>query len=82
MAALKDERLRSEISSDRLYDCVNVILSYQNPSGGWATYENTRSFAWVEVSSFEGLMACLHYWDFTLPIVTISRVSKDKQKHD
>merc|ERR1719329_1957601 len=31
-------------------DCVNVILSYQNRgSGGWATYENTRSFAWVEI---------------------------------
>jgi cycloartenol synthase len=32
------------------FDCVNVILSYQNPgSGGWATYENTRSFSWVEI---------------------------------
>lgn len=50
VAALKDERLKSKISSNRLFDCVNVILSYQNPSGGWATYENTRSFAWVEVS--------------------------------
>ena len=50
VAALKDERLKSKISSGRLFDCVNVILSYQNPSGGWATYENTRSFAWVEVS--------------------------------
>jgi len=37
------------IPTERLYDCINVMLSYQNPSGGWATYENTRSFAWVEV---------------------------------
>lgn len=37
------------ISVERLSDCVNVILSYQNRStGGWATYENTRSYAWVE----------------------------------
>ena len=38
----------------RLQDCVNVILSYQNPpsfrntAGGWATYERTRSYKWVE----------------------------------
>lgn len=37
------------ISDDRLDDCVNVILSYQNKTGGWATYENTRSFAQLEL---------------------------------
>ena len=29
--------------------CVDVILSYQNADGGWATYENTRSFHWLEI---------------------------------
>lgn len=38
-----------EISAERLADCVNVILSYQNPDGGWATYENTRSFPILEL---------------------------------
>lgn len=37
------------IPAERLYDCVNVILSYQNADGGMATYENTRSFHWLEV---------------------------------
>jgi len=37
------------ISDDRLDDCVNVILSYQNKTGGWATYENTRSFPQLEL---------------------------------
>ena len=37
------------ISSERLDDCVNVVLSYQNPDGGWATYENTRSFPILEM---------------------------------
>ncbi|KAH7624092.1 hypothetical protein Ndes2526B_g01344 [Nannochloris sp. 'desiccata'] len=36
------------IPAPRLHDCVNVILSYQNPDGGWATYENTRSFPILE----------------------------------
>jgi cycloartenol synthase len=48
----------NRISVDRLADCVNVILSYQNTqkfgfkpqgSGGWATYENTRAGKWVEI---------------------------------
>lgn len=39
----------ASISDQRLYECVNVILSYQNFDGGMATYENTRSFHWLEV---------------------------------
>jgi len=37
------------ISDERLFDGVNVILSYQNTDGGWATYENTRGPAWLEL---------------------------------
>ena len=49
--ASMDEKLVGEaIPVDRLADCANVILSYQNRgSGGWATYENTRSTKWVEL---------------------------------
>ncbi|PPR88784.1 hypothetical protein GOBAR_AA31905 [Gossypium barbadense] len=32
----------------RLYDAVNVILSLQNADGGFATYELTRSYQWLE----------------------------------
>jgi hypothetical protein len=37
------------IPAERLHDCVNVILSYQNRDGGWATYEIKRSFELLEV---------------------------------
>ena len=37
------------IPDQRLYDCVNVILSLQNQGQGWATYENMRSYPWLEV---------------------------------
>ena len=40
---------RRVVSHGRLEDCVNVILSYQNACGGWATYENTRSFPQLEL---------------------------------
>ena len=36
------------ISDARLYDCVNVLLSYQNADGGWATYENNRGYGFYE----------------------------------
>lgn len=39
----------SRVSPLRMYDAVNVVLSYQNHDGGWATYENTRSFHALEV---------------------------------
>ena len=39
------------LPAERLFDAVNVILSYQNHDGGWATYENTRSFHALEVRS-------------------------------
>lgn len=44
---LKDGSLKS-ISDERLYKSVNVLLTYQNEDGGWATYENNRGWGWYE----------------------------------
>lgn len=33
----------------RLEAAVELILSLQNPDGGWATYEQTRGAAWLEL---------------------------------
>ncbi|XP_077246240.1 cycloartenol synthase-like isoform X1 [Tasmannia lanceolata] len=55
---LKTALLLSQISSkiagepmatDRLYDAVNVTLSLQNSNGGFAAYELTRSYYWLEL---------------------------------
>lgn len=37
------------ISPVQLYDAVNWILSLQNCTGGFASYELTRSYAWLEL---------------------------------
>ncbi|CAA3021839.1 cycloartenol Synthase [Olea europaea subsp. europaea] len=37
------------LDARRLYDAVNVILSLQNDGGGFATYELTRSYSWMEL---------------------------------
>jgi squalene/oxidosqualene cyclase-like protein len=36
------------IGEQRLQKSVDVLLSYQNEDGGFATYENTRGFGWYE----------------------------------
>ena len=48
LAEVGGGKLGSSVSEERLQDCVNVILSYQNGDGGWATYENTRSYSALE----------------------------------
>ncbi|KAG5564878.1 hypothetical protein RHGRI_000917 [Rhododendron griersonianum] len=37
------------LDAKRLYDAVNVTLSLQNSDGGFATYELTRSYSWLEL---------------------------------
>ncbi|GAX17250.1 cycloartenol synthase [Fistulifera solaris] len=36
------------ISTRRLEDAANILLTYQNEDGGFATYENNRGFGWYE----------------------------------
>jgi squalene/oxidosqualene cyclase-like protein len=40
---------KPDIDPERLYQAVNVILSYQNQDGGCASYENTRGPGWLEL---------------------------------
>jgi cycloartenol synthase len=49
LEAMGSERAGPSVPVGLLQECVNVILSYQNMGGGWATYENTRSYEWVEI---------------------------------
>ncbi|KAL8462769.1 hypothetical protein ACS0TY_033696 [Phlomoides rotata] len=37
------------LEPDKLYDAVDLILSLQNISGGFASYELTRSYTWLEM---------------------------------
>ncbi|KAL0344956.1 UNVERIFIED_CONTAM: putative oxidosqualene cyclase [Sesamum radiatum] len=37
------------LEPDKLYNAVDLILSLQNSSGRFASYELTRSYAWLEV---------------------------------
>ncbi len=45
--ALKNDSV-AHISDDRLCKAANILLTYQNEDGGWATYENNRGWGWYE----------------------------------
>ncbi|KAL3838960.1 hypothetical protein ACJIZ3_023551 [Penstemon smallii] len=49
LSQLPSEIAGQAIEQDKLYDAVNLILSLQNSSGGFASYELTRSYAWLEM---------------------------------
>ncbi|XP_020599649.1 cycloartenol synthase isoform X2 [Phalaenopsis equestris] len=49
LSQISPEVVGTSIEAKRLYDAVNVILSLMNKDGGFATYELTRSFAWLEI---------------------------------
>ena len=37
------------ISTQRIYDAVDIMLSLQNPDGGFASYEVIRGPQWLEL---------------------------------
>ncbi|RXH78499.1 hypothetical protein DVH24_002017 [Malus domestica] len=49
LSKIPSEIVGEPLDANRLYDAVNVILSLQNNDGGFATYELTRSYSWLEL---------------------------------
>uniref|UniRef100_A0A803P5K5 Terpene cyclase/mutase family member n=1 Tax=Cannabis sativa TaxID=3483 RepID=A0A803P5K5_CANSA len=49
LSKLPSDIVGEPVQPNRLYDAVNVILSLQNGDGGFATYELTRSYQWLEL---------------------------------
>lgn len=69
-ASLALEKLGlNRVPPDRLEQAVEVILSFQNRDGGWATYELQRAPAWLELLNpsdvFGGIMVDYPYVECT-----------------
>lgn len=74
------------ISDERLQDAVNVILSYHNEDGGWATYENNRGYGWYEMLNpsevFGDIMIDYSYVECSSACVTaLAHFAKDQPNH-
>ncbi|URE19820.1 Prenyltransferase and squalene oxidase repeat [Musa troglodytarum] len=48
LSKISPEIVGDQIDGRKLYDAFNVIVSLMNQNGGFATYELTRSYAWLE----------------------------------
>ncbi|KAJ8450295.1 hypothetical protein Cgig2_004752 [Carnegiea gigantea] len=49
LSQLPSEIVGEPLEAEHLYDAVNILLSLQNDNGGFATYELTRSYPWLEL---------------------------------
>eukprot|EP00884_Botryococcus_braunii_P002417 jgi/Botrbrau1/12176/Bobra.0186s0084.1 len=62
------------IDDNRLFDGVHVMLSLQNATGGWATYELRRSFSFMELLNpsevFNNIMIDYDYVECTSACMT------------
>jgi squalene/oxidosqualene cyclase-like protein len=63
-----------DISEERLQKAVNVLLTYQNEDGGWATYENNRGWGWYEQLNpsevFGDIMIDYSYVECSMAVLT------------
>ncbi|KAL6191873.1 hypothetical protein ACLB2K_038262 [Fragaria x ananassa] len=49
LSRMPREIVGEAIAADQLHNAVNVVLSLQNSNGGFASYELTRSYPWLEM---------------------------------
>ena len=71
LAELDEGLVGPPIADDRIFDCINVVLSFQNADGGWSTYENTRSYPLLEVS-FPCTFLCTFFCTFLCSSISAS----------
>ncbi|MED6144976.1 hypothetical protein PIB30_020627 [Stylosanthes scabra] len=69
LSRLPCEIVGEAIETERLFDAANVLLSMQNANGGYASYELTRSYKWLEVlnpiETFGDIMVDYQYVECT-----------------
>jgi len=46
-----------QMETCRLHDAVNVLLSLQNPNGGYRTWELARTYPWMEIFNMTEIYA-------------------------
>ncbi|CAN6195318.1 unnamed protein product [Urochloa humidicola] len=49
LAKISPQVVGEPLQANRLYDAVSCLMSYMNKNGGFASYELTRSYTWLEI---------------------------------
>ena len=61
MGLQKLEYTDNPVTLERMRDCIDTILSMQNPSGGFASYELQRGserMEWLNAAEVFGMSCC------------------------
>ncbi|KAK3374224.1 terpenoid cyclases/protein prenyltransferase alpha-alpha toroid [Lasiosphaeria ovina] len=70
----KTPGFKTLISDQRIFDAIDTLLTYQNPSGGCSSYEPQRAGTWMEVLNaaevFGNIMVEYEYPECTTAVVT------------
>ncbi|KAL1318851.1 hypothetical protein HN51_071131 [Arachis hypogaea] len=86
LSKLPYETVGEAIETHRLFDAANLILSMQNINGGFASYELTRSYEWLEelnpVETFADIMIDYQYVECTsAAIQALALFKQEYPKH-
>ncbi|XP_031504057.1 cycloartenol synthase-like isoform X2 [Nymphaea colorata] len=90
LAKLPSNVVGEPLAVEKFYDAVDLILSLQNKCGGFATYELSRSYAWLEVMNpskiFADIMIDYPFTECTSSVVqalaAFRKVYPDYRKED
>ncbi|KAJ8766803.1 hypothetical protein K2173_008357 [Erythroxylum novogranatense] len=73
LSQMPPEIVGEAMPADHLYDAVNILLSLQNQNGGFASYELTRSYEWLELINpaevFGEIMTDYQYVECTSAVI-------------
>ncbi|CAL4988981.1 unnamed protein product [Urochloa decumbens] len=69
LSVISPETVGEPLEAERFYNAIDCLLSYKNSNGGFATYELTRSYKWLEYinpsETFGGIMIDYPYVECT-----------------
>ncbi|XP_034607262.1 cycloartenol synthase isoform X3 [Setaria viridis] len=69
LSMISPEKVGEPLEAERFYDAIDCLLSFKNNNGGFATYELTRSYKWLEYlnpsETFGGIMIDYPYVECT-----------------
>lgn len=86
VALALENRVPQPLSRERLEAAVDLILSWQNDDGGWATYERTRGPRWLEQLNqsdcFADIMIDYSYVECTSASVQALCAFRSRYPHD
>eukprot|EP00475_Leptophrys_vorax_P039920 TRINITY_DN7312_c0_g1_i5.p1 TRINITY_DN7312_c0_g1~~TRINITY_DN7312_c0_g1_i5.p1 ORF type:complete len:752 (-),score=152.30 TRINITY_DN7312_c0_g1_i5:74-2329(-) len=70
------------IPDERIFDAVNILISCENARGGWATFEKSRGYFWLELLNpsevFGDIMIDYSYTELTASVIRVLAIFREQ----